>query len=405
MKSVFTVSEVNAYISKLLKGDFLLAHLSVKGEVSNFKLHVNGKCYFSIKDSSSSIRVIMPVEEYEKSGVQVKDGTEVLISGRLYLNERSGDYCIYVSFLEETGVGRAYRDFEKLKRKLEEEGLFDVKNKMELKIPSLTVGVVTSPTGAAIHDIISVIRRRFLSANIFVYPALVQGDAAPKQLISGVEFFNSFFLPDVIIVGRGGGSYEDLSAFNDEALAHSIYCSKIPVISAVGHQVDFTIADFVSDIRAATPSHAAELIVQTKEKLGRSISDRMAQIRLCYQNQIRKKRIYLEERMKALSKHDPAQRFEERKKVLRDRLSRLHSLWIRQITKKRIELNRRYQKLIGFEPLSVASIVDGMGEPITSIKDVFQGELIRILMPDGIISVQVISTENQEWATDMERGM
>lgn len=397
MKSVFTVSEVNAYISKLLKGDFLLTHLTVRGEVSNFKVHANGKCYFSVKDSSSSIRAAMLVEEYKKSGADVKDGTEVLISGRLYLNEWSGDYSIYVSAMEETGVGKAYRDFEKLKKKLDEEGLFDIKNKLELKIPSFTVGVVTSPTGAAIHDIVSVIRRRFLSANILVYPTLVQGDAAPKQLISGIEFFNSFFLPDVIIVGRGGGSYEDLSAFNDEALARSIHHSAVPVISAVGHQVDFTIADFVSDIRAATPSHAAELIVQTKEKLDKHISDRMNQIGLAYQNCIRRKRILLEERMQELSKHDPVQKYENRKIMLKERLSHLHSLWVRQITKKRVELNQRYQKLLGFESLlSVVSIVDSMGKSVTSAKDVFQGEQIRILMPDGVISVKVISTELRE---------
>lgn len=405
MKSVFSVSEINSYVAKLLKGDYLLTHLSVKGEVSNFKEHSNGKCYFSLKDTLASIRVILPIEVRDRANILMQDGTEILISGRLYVNERSGDFCVYAAAVEETGVGKTYREFKRLKKKLDEEGLFDLIYKKSLTCPCLSVGVITSPTGAAVHDIISVIRRKTRSINIFIYPSLVQGEAAPQQLIEGVRFFNRFIFPDVIIIGRGGGSYEDLSAFNDEMLARSIFQSNIPVISAVGHQVDFTIADFVADVRAATPSHAAELVLQTTENFRNMISEDEQRLRFVYRKRLEEYRIILDQRLELLSKHDPIRKLEENRNRLQKKLTILQSLQARIIQQKRVQLNERYKRLIEFELLSPElSVVNESGKKILSIKEVEQGEVLKIQLKDGMISVQVLSREVFE-NVEAEKGV
>lgn len=394
MKSVFSVSEVNSYIAKLLKGDYLLTHLSVKGEVSNFKEHSNGKCYFSLKDSLASIRVILPVEVKERANLPMRDGMEVLLAGRLYVNERSGDFCVYAASVEETGVGKSYRDFDYLKKKLDNEGLFDPKHKKTLTCPCYNVGVITSPTGAAIHDIVSVIRRKVRSINIFLYPSLVQGDGAPEQLIAGIDFFHRHLVPDVILLGRGGGSYEDLSAFNDEDLARAIFRSSIPVVSAVGHQVDFTISDFVADVRAATPTHAAEIVVRTVEEFREALDEKTNRLDAFFQGKIRQLRTLLEERGSLLSKHDPIVKLRQNESRLQTKFSVLQSLWTRIVREKRIRLNECYRKLMEYEFVSPdVSVVDTDGKRIVSAREVSEGEVLKILFRDGEVSVRVLSGE------------
>ncbi len=273
-QNAMTVTQLNEYIKRLIDGNPVLADVHVKGEISNFKNHYStGHFYFTIKDEGGMIRAIMFKSQASKLRFIPEDGMKILAHGRVSAYVRDGQYQIYCDNLEPDGVGALYIAYEQLKRKLEAEGLFDPALKKPLpKIPA-RVGIITSATGAAVRDMINVCGRRFPSAKLILYPSLVQGDEAPAQLMEGIRYFNATRSADVIIIGRGGGSIEDLWAFNSEALARCIVWSEIPVISAVGHETDFTICDFVADRRAPTPSAAAELAVPDTEELRRKINN------------------------------------------------------------------------------------------------------------------------------------
>ena len=258
---VLSVSEVNNYLKRVVDNDFILNNLSVKGEISNLTYHSSGHIYFSIKDNSGKLSCIMFRSQAEKLTFVLEEGAEVVISGRLSVYTQSGSVQLYCNSIERAGIGKLYIEFEKLKEKLSKKGYFDEKHKKPIPTFVKRIGVVTSETGAVFRDIINVTRRRNSMVDIVLYPAKVQGENAYKEVIEGINYFNSQKTVDVIIIGRGGGSLEELWNFNDEELAECIYKSKLPIVSAVGHEVDFTISDFVSDLRAATPSQAAELVV------------------------------------------------------------------------------------------------------------------------------------------------
>ncbi len=269
-----TVAQVNEYVKMLLDSDALLrGGVWVRAEISNFKHHyATGHFYFSIKDDSALMRAVMFRSSAQKLGFEPKDGMRVLVHGKVSAFVRDGQYQLYVDDMVPDGVGALYFAFEQLKKKLEAEGLFDEERKRPLPRFPKTIGIVTSPTGAAIRDMINILGRRYGCAEILLYPAQVQGVEAPSQLIAGLEFFAKRKPVDVIIIGRGGGSAEDLWAFNNEALAYAVASSPIPVISAVGHESDFTICDFVADKRAPTPSAAAELAVPDATELKKHLS-------------------------------------------------------------------------------------------------------------------------------------
>ena len=258
---VLSVSEVNNYLKRIVDNDFILSNLSVKGEISNLTYHSSGHIYFSIKDNSGKLSCIMFRSQAEKLTFVLEEGAEVVISGRLSVYTQSGSVQLYCNSIERAGIGKLYIEFEKLKEKLSKKGYFDEKHKKPIPTFVKRIGVVTSETGAVFRDIINVTRRRNSMVDIVLYPAKVQGENAYKEVIEGINYFNSQKTVDVIIIGRGGGSLEELWNFNEEELAECIYKSKLPIVSAVGHEVDFTISDFVSDLRAATPSQAAELVV------------------------------------------------------------------------------------------------------------------------------------------------
>ena len=259
--SALSVTELNNYIKGIFESDKSLSNVLVKGEISNFKSHSTGHMYFSLKDEGSIIRAVMFRSSAQNLPFVPENGMKVIVHGRVTSFVRDGQYQLYADSMEPDGVGALYIAYEQLKRKLDAAGLFDPKRKKALpKIPS-RIGIITSPTGAAIRDMINVTGRRFPYAKIILYPALVQGPSAAPDLIAGLEYFNRKSAADVIIIGRGGGSIEDLWAFNDERLAYAVAASKIPVISAVGHETDFTICDFVADRRAPTASAAAEIAV------------------------------------------------------------------------------------------------------------------------------------------------
>ena len=264
----FSVTELNNYIKNLFEGNRTLSSVTVRGEISNFTNHRTGHLYFSLKDEEGQVRAVMFRSRAMALKFIPESGMRVIVHGSVTVYSRDGSYQIYVNSMQPDGIGALYLAYEQLKEKLSGEGLFDQEHKKPLPTYPSAVGVITSPTGAAVRDIINVISRRFPLAKIYLYPALVQGDGAVESLINGLDYFDRSVLAEVIIIGRGGGSIEDLWAFNSEKLARKIFETKIPVISAVGHQTDFTIADFVSDLRAPTPSAAAELAVpDTKELL------------------------------------------------------------------------------------------------------------------------------------------
>ena len=260
------VSEANSYIKRILINDPILCSLKIKGEISNFKVHSSGNVYLSLKDQNSKINCVIFRNDYDKS-LNLENGTKIIANGYISVYEREGSYQLYIKHIEVAGIGNLYIEFNKLKEKLQKEGLFDYQYKKPIpKIPK-SIGVVTSPTGAVIRDIINVTKRRYPKVHIKLYPVKVQGQGSKEEICEGIKFFNEVHPVDTIIVGRGGGSIEDLWSFNEEEVARCVFESKIPIISAVGHEIDFTICDFVADMRAPTPSAAAEIATPSLEDL------------------------------------------------------------------------------------------------------------------------------------------
>jgi exodeoxyribonuclease VII large subunit len=269
---VLTVTALNGYIKKAIDSDFILNNANVKGELSNVKIHTSGHIYFSLKDAFGKINCVMFKSQASKLTITPRDGMNVIIRGKVSVYERDGAYQIYCDYMEADGEGQLYLAFQNLKEKLEKQGLFDVAHKKNIPSLPMRLGIITSPTGAAIKDIINVATRRNLKINILIYPALVQGVNASEDIAQGVRYFNSLKNVDLIILARGGGSIEELWAFNEENLAREIYNSKIPIITGIGHETDFTIADFVGDYRAPTPSAAAEIAVKNLDQLNNEIT-------------------------------------------------------------------------------------------------------------------------------------
>lgn len=268
---VLTVTALNGYIKKIVDSDFILNNTNVKGELSNVKIHTSGHIYFSLKDPFGKINCVMFKSQASKLRITPRDGMNVIIKGKVSVYEREGAYQVYCDSMESDGEGQLYLAFQKLKEKLEKQGMFDEARKKGIPPFPTRIGIITSQTGAAIKDIINVATRRNGKVNMLIYPALVQGVNASEDIIRGIRHFNSFKNVDLIIIARGGGSIEELWAFNEENLAHAIYNSKIPIITGIGHETDFTIADFVSDHRAPTPSAAAEIAVKSLEGLNNEI--------------------------------------------------------------------------------------------------------------------------------------
>ena len=267
VNEIFTVTEINNYIKMLMSSNSLLSGLSIRGEISNFKHHYSGHMYFTLKDHDSILKCVMFKSSAQSLRFAPENGMKVIASGYISVYERDGQYQLYISNMQPDGVGALHMAYEQLKDKLEKEGLFDIRLKKKIPLLPGKIGVVTSSTGAVIRDIINVAGRRNENMKILIYPVAVQGTQAATQIAAAVRKLNELKLVDVIIVARGGGSLEELWAFNEEIVARSIYESKIPVISAVGHETDYTICDFVSDVRAPTPSAAAELAVPDREML------------------------------------------------------------------------------------------------------------------------------------------
>lgn len=287
---IYSVKDINRYIKMKLEGDTLLADVWIRGEISNFTHHSSGHMYFTLKDAEGRIKCVMFARQSQRLPFLPRDGTKVIARGSVSVYERDGQYQFYVTQMQPDGIGSLYLAFEQLKKKLEAEGLFAAERKKPLPAYPSAIGVITSPTGAAVRDIITTLTRRYPAASVLLYPVLVQGTQAAASIAKAIEDMNRLGEVDVLIVGRGGGSLEELWAFNEEIVARSIYASRIPVISAVGHETDFTIADFVADLRAATPTAAAELAVPHHLELRQQLARYRQRLQQGLMQQLRQKR-------------------------------------------------------------------------------------------------------------------
>lgn len=395
-----TVTQLNEYIKAKIDSDGFLSHVTVKGEVSNFTNHYKtGHFYFTVKDEGSLIKAVMFRSAAGKLNFVPENGMKILARGRVSAFVRDGQYQLYCEGMEPDGIGALYFAFEQLKKKLSAEGLFDEARKKPLpKIPT-RIGVITSPTGAAIRDIINILGRRFPYAKVILYPALVQGADAAPSLIAGMQYFNTQKNVDVIIIGRGGGSIEDLWAFNNEELARTVAASAIPTISAVGHETDFTICDFVADRRAPTPSAAAELAVPETHELMHKIDNIIGRMSLLLSRRIENGRQILDfYKTQGIFAH-PERMLEERKMQLLMLGQRLDGSISAKLTADQNRLAQRAAKLEALSPLGILSrgysVATGVsGKVISSVQDVSAGDEFALQLTDGKIRATVKEKDN-----------
>ena len=392
-----TVSELNTYVKRLLDSDRALISVTVTGEISNFTDHRSGHLYFSLKDSDAQIKAVMFRSQRQRLKFMPSDGMRVTVHGTVSLYSQTGTVQLYANSMDPDGVGALYKAYEQLKEKLSLEGLFDEDKKKLLPEYPMRIGVITSPTGAAVRDIINVTGRRFPLATLYLYPALVQGEGAEASLINALDYLDRSGLVDVIIIGRGGGSIEDLWAFNSERLARRIFDARVPIISAVGHETDFTICDFVADMRAPTPSAAAEIAVPDMRELSLRIDgayDRLVSALLRITDRRREKLQELSEREIFLL---PEMLFSEKREAVQTMLERCSG----HISKKLSDATSEYKLLVGkceaLSPLSVLSrgysIAEHCGRAVRASDDISVGDVLKITFNRGNATVTVKEKE------------
>lgn len=393
-----TVSELNNYIKKTLDNDFILNNLLVKGEISNLKYHSSGHIYFSLKDSISKINCVMFKSNSADLDFKLAEGMEVIANARCSIYSGTGSLQLYIEKLQKEGIGELHIKFEKLKKKLQDEGYFDEKYKKAIPNMPKRIGVVTSETGAVIRDIINVSKRRSSLIDIVLYPALVQGEGAYKTIIEGIKYFNNTKSVDVIIIGRGGGSIEELWNFNEESLAKEIFKSKIPIISAVGHEVDFTISDFVSDYRASTPSQAAEIAVPLESDILNEIDSYNKRINEIVFNKFRYEKEKLANYKKILSLNSPEVILSNSYLEL-DRIEdRIKKLVFNKIEQEKIKIKSLNDILEAHNPINVLkkgyTIIEDNKENIISSKEKIKDlEEFNIIFKDGKVKGKIVSMD------------
>lgn len=393
---ILTVNGLNEYIKMLLDGNPVLSNVYVRGEISNLNYHSSGHYYFSLKDEGARVSAVMFKSAVMKLKFRPENGMKVVLHGRVSVYPRDGAYQLYAASLEPDGIGALTLAYEQLKKRLESEGLFRAEHKKPIpKIPT-AVGIITSPTGAAVRDIINVCGRRFPFAKLILFPSLVQGEGAEADLCRGINYFNTSRCVDVIIIGRGGGSIEDLWAFNSESLARIIYNCDIPVISAVGHETDFTICDFVSDKRAPTPSAAAELAVPESTELKRKFGNVISKMQSLIEARIRSER----EMLRVISQRRvmtvPSAYIDDRRMMLLSLTKELETSAAIRLERDKQRFSRLSAVLEAVSPLKVISkgysavFTDG-GKLVKSVDDVENGQEISFKLTDGSIDAKVIS--------------
>ncbi len=399
-RQAITVTQLNEYIKSKLEGDPQLSRILVKGEISNFINHYKtGHFYLSLKDEGGVIRAVMFRMNASKLRFVPENGMKVICEGRVSSYVKDGSVQLYISDMEPDGVGALYIAFEQLKKKLEAEGLFDPRYKKPLPKYPRRIGIITAATGAAIRDMINVSGRRFPLAELVLYPSLVQGDGAPAQLIRGLEVFNSTCPVDVIILGRGGGSLEDLWAFNDEALARAIFASRVPVISAVGHETDFSISDFVADLRAPTPSAAAELAMPEAGEVKRKLHNVIDRMSLVTENRIKNLRRSLDALASCPQMQSQMRLIDDRRMAVlnldREMENRMKSL----MERKKSRLLQGAASLDALSPLAVMSrgysaLFDEKGGSIYKNEQIKAGDRVSVRLSDGTAKAEILEVES-----------
>lgn len=393
MQNVYTVGQVNSYIKNMFSQDFLLQGLSVKGEVSNCKYHSSGHIYFTLKDRQGTISCVMFAGNRSGLAFRMSEGMQVIVQGTVDVYERDGKYQLYARNIEQAGAGALYERFEKLKRELEERGMFAPEYKKPIPTYARTVGIVTAGTGAAVRDIIQIAGRRNPYVQLILYPAIVQGEAAPGSIISGIHAMEEQQV-DVIIVGRGGGSIEDLWAFNEECVAQAVFDCSIPIISAVGHETDTTITDYVADLRAPTPSAAAELAVYDAFRVFQEIREREAFLTRLMQNKLEWfKSRSLVYRAK-LERYSPIGKIREKKTWLLHLEEKLAVSMNRQLSDNRHRLELYIEKFKGLSPLAKLNqgfsyVSDREGKAVKDIRQVKIGDGLKIHVRNGVLDASV----------------
>lgn len=393
-KKIYSVSEINRHVKQLLESDTLLTSISIRGEITNFKAHYTGHFYFTLKDESSTIKCVMFKGYAQYVKFKPADGMKVVINGEVGVFERDGVYQIYCKSMSPEGLGDLYLAYEQLKEKLSKEGLFDASKKKKIPFLPNRVGVITSRTGAVVRDIINVSTRRYPNVNLLIYPAAVQGINVASTVIEGLKTFNRLDNVDVIIIARGGGSFEDLFGFNDEGLAREIYKSHIPVVSAVGHETDFTICDFVSDLRAPTPSAAAELVYPEYSKIVNRIDTDKNRLVLATKNYIQRRRQYVEKLKAAKLEKVPLDKINRYRITIDNLMTKSESTLKYKLEKYRTRCIKSISKIDALSPLKTLSrgysvAESANGKVIKSVEDVVSGQDIKVIVTDGNIEATV----------------
>ena len=400
MRNVYTVKQVNAYIKNMFTQDFMLNRIYIKGEVSNCKYHTSGHLYFSLKDESGTIACVMFAGQRSGLSFRMQEGQQVIVLGSVSVYERDGRYQVYAKEIVLDGAGLLYEKFIKLKKELEEMGMFAPEYKKPIPKYVRTVGVVTAPTGAAVRDIINITRRRNPYVQILLYPALVQGEGASESIVKGIHALEAEKV-DVMIVGRGGGSMEDLWAFNEEAVARAVFDCSVPVISAVGHETDTTIIDFVADLRAPTPSAAAELAVYDFMEMKKNLKLREERLLHFMQLILERKRQKLEQYSLRMRAYHPQQRLNEQRQFAADAENRLRREMMRRLEQEKYRLGLMAERLKGLSPLEKLSqgyayVENSSGANVRTVSNVKQGEQITVYVTDGRIRAEVTGVEKEE---------
>lgn len=404
MQNVYSVGQINAYIKNMFTQDFVLKRIYIKGEVSNCKYHTSGHIYFSLKDETGAIACIMFASSRKGLAFSMQNGQQVIVLGNVNVYERDGKYQLYASEILLDGAGRLYEKFEALKRQLEEMGMFAQEYKQPIPKHVRTLGIVTAPTGAAIRDIMNISRRRNPYIQLILYPALVQGEGAADSIVKGIQLLDAYGV-DAIIVGRGGGSMEDLWAFNEEKVAMAIFQCMTPVISAVGHETDTTIADFAADLRAPTPSAAAELAVEDIRKVQEELEGYRMRLHRAMREQIREARQRARQFEMQIGYASPQGRIQQMRQYLMEREDRVQRLMRQRLQEARHEMGLYLERMKGLSPLEklnqgYAFVADENGRKISETKQAKAGDRLQIYVSDGRLQAEVLSAET--WKREEE---
>ncbi len=401
MRNVYTVRQVNSYIRNMFTQDFMLNRIYVKGEVSNCKYHTSGHIYFSLKDESGTIACVMFASARSGLSFRMREGQNVIVLGAVDVYERDGKYQLYAKEVILDGAGALYERYEALKRELQEMGMFAAEYKQPIPQFAKRVGIVTAPAGAAIRDIINISHRRNPYVQLILYPALVQGEGAAPSIIRGIHILENEKV-DVIIVGRGGGSMEDLWAFNEEAVARAIFECRIPIVSAVGHETDTLISDYVADLRAPTPSAAAELVVYDYQAAAAVAEEYRRRMRQQIQQRLDTARRKTEQMALRLNYAHPSHKLNEQRQYAAELETRMRRQMVKIVEQNRHRLAIYIEKMRGLSPLQklnqgYAYVSDEKGIAVHSISRVKQGNMLDVYVADGRIRTEVIETYKEEY--------